>query len=60
MDDKIQGQAAEAAHQLLQRFRESHPQWAGDRTPLLAWTSQPLNRTTIQKAPMAFWKQEKT
>ncbi|HEX6108638.1 MAG TPA: ImmA/IrrE family metallo-endopeptidase, partial [Ktedonobacteraceae bacterium] len=34
MDDKIQAQAAEAAHQLLQRFKESHPQWADDRTPL--------------------------
>ncbi len=34
MDDKIQPQAAETAHQLLQSFKESHPQWADDRTPL--------------------------
>ncbi|HEY6284653.1 MAG TPA: ImmA/IrrE family metallo-endopeptidase, partial [Ktedonobacteraceae bacterium] len=34
MDDKIQAQAAEAAHQLLQRFKGSHLQWADDRTPL--------------------------
>jgi len=34
MDDKIQAQAAETAYQLLQHFRESHPQWTGDRTPL--------------------------
>jgi ATP-dependent DNA helicase UvrD/PcrA len=34
MDDKIQAQAAETAHQLLQHFKESHPQWTGDRTPL--------------------------
>src|SRR6266849_4086226 len=34
MDDTTQVQAAETAHQLLQHFRESHPQWTGDRTPL--------------------------
>ncbi len=34
MDDRIQALAAEAARQLLQNFRESHPQWADDRTPL--------------------------
>ena len=34
MDDKIQAQAAEIAHQVLPHFRESHPQWTGDRTPL--------------------------
>ena len=34
MDDKIQVQAAETAHQLLQRFKEGHPKWADDRTPL--------------------------
>ena len=40
MDDKIQAQAAETARQLLQRFKESHLQWADDRTPmeeLSAW-----------------------
>src|SRR6266566_440211 len=26
----------------------------------LIWLSQPLNLTTIQKAPTAFWKREKT
>jgi len=34
MDDRIQALAAEAARQLLQNFRESHPQWADDCTPL--------------------------
>jgi DNA helicase II / ATP-dependent DNA helicase PcrA len=34
MDDRIQALATEAAHQLLQNFRESHPWWTGDRTPL--------------------------
>ncbi len=34
MDDRIQALAAEAARQLLQNFRESHPQWAYDSTPL--------------------------
>ncbi len=34
MEDKIQEQAAETAHQLLQRFRESNPAWTDDRTPL--------------------------
>ena len=34
MDDRMQALAAGEARQLLQRFRESYPQWAGDRTPL--------------------------
>ncbi len=34
MDDRMQALAAGAARQLLQSFRESYPQWAGDRTPL--------------------------
>ena len=34
MDDRIQALAAEAARQLLQNFRESHPRWADDCTPL--------------------------
>src|SRR6266702_588349 len=34
MENKIKALAAETAHQLLQRFRESHPWWIDDRTPL--------------------------
>src|SRR6266566_4435567 len=34
MDDRIQTLAAEAAHQLLQNFRESHARWTDDQTPL--------------------------
>jgi len=34
MDDRIQALAAGEARQLLQSFRESYPQWAGERTPL--------------------------
>jgi ATP-dependent DNA helicase UvrD/PcrA len=34
MDDRIQALAAEAARQLLQNFRVSHPQWTDDSTPL--------------------------
>jgi DNA helicase II / ATP-dependent DNA helicase PcrA len=39
MDDRMQALAAGAARQLLQSFRESYPQWAGDRTPLDELTS---------------------
>jgi ATP-dependent DNA helicase UvrD/PcrA len=34
MDDKVQAQAAEAAHQVLQNFRESYAQWTDDKVPL--------------------------
>ncbi len=34
MDDRIQEQAAEAAHQVLQNFRESYTQWTDDKVPL--------------------------
>src|SRR5215469_15364179 len=34
MDDRMQALAAGAARQLLQSFRETYPQWTGDRTPL--------------------------
>ena len=34
MDDRMQALAAGEARQLLQSFRESYPQWAGERTPL--------------------------
>src|SRR6266849_1677091 len=39
MDDRMQALAAEAAHQLLQSFRGSYPQWTDDRTPLDELTS---------------------
>jgi DNA helicase II / ATP-dependent DNA helicase PcrA len=39
MDDRTQELAAEAAYQLLQSFRGSHPQWTDDRTPLDKLTS---------------------
>ncbi len=39
MDDRMQELAAEAAYQLLQSFRGSHPQWTDDRTPLDKLTS---------------------
>src|SRR5712692_5788228 len=34
MDERIQFEAREVARQLLQSFRESHPQWHDDCTPL--------------------------
>src|SRR6266849_3336233 len=34
MHDRIQEQAAEAAQQVLQNFRESYTQWTDDKVPL--------------------------
>ncbi len=39
MEERMQALAAEMAHQVLQSFRESNPQWIDDRTPLDKLTS---------------------